>query len=356
MESWGPLFAIIQFLDSIRGHVADWFGPFAPLVTVAGQIMAALLALIWLVAGRGSWAPPIPDLSNYAVRICGLIGLVGVVALYVWSKNGGNAWNFVWVAFAAICAGIVGAILYVVLRQSIFFYCDGDDARYVKGLWLKKYARRVLKNRLDGLPVQYQPRHAGPPPTSAAEYFCKSGKVDDFVWSRFSQGCSLALLLLGYFLLMVPLVITLASASLAVSQPQVEVKQTGGTQTVDLPADVLFDIDSHDIRPGAAATLDKAAAIIRQQAVTSARIEGHTDSTGPKDHNQKLSERRAEAVRRWLIDKAGLVNVRFEIVGYGDTREAASNNTAEGRKQNRRVAIVYSAQPVGTGRAPQPGR
>jgi outer membrane protein OmpA-like peptidoglycan-associated protein len=347
METWGPLFEIVQFLDGLRGGAADFFGPLAPIVTGAGQILAAGVALVALIGGKSFWAPPTPGLSNFGVRICGLAGAVGVVALYVWSKNGGNAWDFIFVSFVAVCAGVVGAVLYLILRTTLFFRCDGDDALYIKGLWLKKYARRVLTKKLDGLPEQYELQHGDPPPTDSALYFCRSGKRDDFVWSPLSKAFSLAFLFLTYFLMIVPLEITLASASLAVSQPQIEIKRGTKTETLELPADVLFDFGKFEIRPGAAATLDRAAAIIREKRVTSARIEGHTDSVGLPDYNHKLSEQRSEAVRRWLIDKAGLVTVHFDVMGFGATHPVAPNkkqdgtDDREGRKKNRRVAILF---------------
>jgi outer membrane protein OmpA-like peptidoglycan-associated protein len=348
MEGWGPLFEIMQFLDNVRGHAADLFGPLAPVVTGAGQILAAGVAIFALIAGKSFWAPPTPDLSNYAVRFCGLVAAIGIVALYVWSKNGGSAWNFIAVAFIAIAVGIIGAIVYLFLRLLLCFHCEGDAALYARGVWLNKFAKKVLNNDLTGLPPQYQLKNGQVPPTDAYEYFCKSGKIIGFVWTRTSHALALLLLFLGYFTIMVPTVIALASASLALSQPQVEVKKEAKTEIVELPSDILFDSNKAEIRPGAAASLDRAAAIMRERGVKSARVEGYTDSIGSPEHNQKLSEMRAEAVRKWLVDKAGLVNVRFDVVGFGATHPAAPNVNAdgsdnpEGRRKNRRVAIVFA--------------
>src|SRR4051812_39317169 len=74
---------------------------------------------------------------------------------------------------------------------------------------------------------------------------------------------------------------------------------------VDLPADVLFDFDKSDIRADAAKALAQLATIIRAQPKGHTRIEGYTDSKGDDAYNQKLSERRADSVRKWLVEKEG---------------------------------------------------
>jgi photosystem I P700 chlorophyll a apoprotein A2 len=107
---------------------------------------------------------------------------------------------------------------------------------------------------------------------------------------------------------------------------------------VDLPADVLFDFDKADIRPDAAAALAKLATIIRAQPNGHTRIEGHTDSKGDDAYNQKLSERRAEAVRQYLIN-AGIAAGNMTAVGYGEKEPIATNDTDEGRELNRRVEL-----------------
>jgi outer membrane protein OmpA-like peptidoglycan-associated protein len=68
-------------------------------------------------------------------------------------------------------------------------------------------------------------------------------------------------------------------------------------------------------------------------------IEGHTDSTATAEHNQDLSERRAQAVRQYL-ESAGIVTARLSTAGYGATRPVSSNDTPLGRAQNRRVELV----------------
>ncbi len=72
-------------------------------------------------------------------------------------------------------------------------------------------------------------------------------------------------------------------------------------------------------------------------------IEGHSDSTGPTAFNQKLSQERAESVRDHLVEYFNISPARIQAIGYGESRPIASNDTAEGRQENRRVVAVVSA-------------
>jgi outer membrane protein OmpA-like peptidoglycan-associated protein len=116
---------------------------------------------------------------------------------------------------------------------------------------------------------------------------------------------------------------------------------------IELPADILFDFDKSNIRPSAADALKKAAALLREQAKGVVRIEGHTDSKGNAPYNQKLSERRAESVRLWLVEREGLSNIKFAIRGFGATQPKVPNtkpdgsDDPDGRQTNRRVEIVF---------------
>jgi outer membrane protein OmpA-like peptidoglycan-associated protein len=114
--------------------------------------------------------------------------------------------------------------------------------------------------------------------------------------------------------------------------------------TVDLPADVLFDFDKSDIRPDAAAALAKLAVIIRAQPKGRTRIEGHTDSKGDDAYNQKLSERRAESVKNWLVTKEGLDGSRMTTKGWGEAKPVAPNDTDANRQKNRRVQAIIEKQ------------
>jgi outer membrane protein OmpA-like peptidoglycan-associated protein len=75
-------------------------------------------------------------------------------------------------------------------------------------------------------------------------------------------------------------------------------------------------------------------------------IEGHTDSTGSDELNQKLSEQRAGSVMKYLVDQ-GLTDTNLTATGFGKTMPVADNSTAAGRQQNRRVEIVVSGEVIG---------
>jgi outer membrane protein OmpA-like peptidoglycan-associated protein len=99
---------------------------------------------------------------------------------------------------------------------------------------------------------------------------------------------------------------------------------------------VHFDFDKYDIKKLYVPELDHHVAYLSQNPSTPLTIEGHTDSIGSTQYNQRLSERRANAVRRYLIEK-GISSARIRIVGYGEQRPIADNKTPEGRALNRRA-------------------
>lgn len=135
--------------------------------------------------------------------------------------------------------------------------------------------------------------------------------------------------------------------SLAPQVLDLQVKETATEMRIELPADVLFDFDKSDIRPTAAAALSRAAEMIRKGAKGRVRIEGHTDGKGRPDYNQKLSERRAASVQKWLVDREAMRTTKFAARGYGATKPAVPNtkpdgsDDPEGRQKNRRVEIVF---------------
>lgn len=126
-----------------------------------------------------------------------------------------------------------------------------------------------------------------------------------------------------------------------------QVKETGQEIRIELAADVLFDFDKADILPKAQGALKQAAGLIRDKAKGAVRIEGHTDSKGSDPYNQKLSERRAQAVKTWLTEKEGLRNAEFAIQGFGAKKPVAPNkkpdgsDDPDGRQKNRRVEIIF---------------
>jgi outer membrane protein OmpA-like peptidoglycan-associated protein len=110
--------------------------------------------------------------------------------------------------------------------------------------------------------------------------------------------------------------------------------------TVSLPADVLFDFDKATIRPDAATALARLATVIRGYPAGRAEIQGHTDAKGNAAYNQRLSERRAEAVKRWLVEREKIAAGHLATRGFGKSRPVADNDTEARRQKNRRVEVV----------------
>ncbi|RMG56528.1 MAG: OmpA family protein [Gammaproteobacteria bacterium] len=110
------------------------------------------------------------------------------------------------------------------------------------------------------------------------------------------------------------------------------------TLKLNLNSEVSFDFDSARIKPAFRDTLDKLAGIIRKYDRTVVHIVGHTDSIGPADYNQRLSERRARAVYDYLVSR-GVDPARLRWEGRGESEPRASNATEAGRQLNRRVEI-----------------
>lgn len=102
---------------------------------------------------------------------------------------------------------------------------------------------------------------------------------------------------------------------------------------------INFDFDKFDIRPDSRPVLDEAIATLEENPDIRVSIQGHTDSRGTDEYNLKLSERRANAVYRYLV-AGGIAPSRLEVVGFGESRPVASNETESGRAENRRVELV----------------
>ena len=108
--------------------------------------------------------------------------------------------------------------------------------------------------------------------------------------------------------------------------------------TATFKSDLFFDVNSSTIKPGGYAELDRVAHVLSQYPQTFIRVEGHTDQTGSEEHNQVLSERRANAVKNALTQK-GVDPARVSAVGMGECCPVSSENAA-----NRRVSIVLNGQ------------
>jgi outer membrane protein OmpA-like peptidoglycan-associated protein len=111
-------------------------------------------------------------------------------------------------------------------------------------------------------------------------------------------------------------------------------------------SDVLFDTAKFSLRPEAREKLAKVAGIVSGHPGLKLDVEGHTDSVGGDDYNQELSEQRGGAVREYLIAQ-GMAQDSVSSRGFGRTQPVASNDTASGRQQNRRVELVISGEIIG---------
>jgi outer membrane protein OmpA-like peptidoglycan-associated protein len=112
-------------------------------------------------------------------------------------------------------------------------------------------------------------------------------------------------------------------------------------------SDVLFDTGKFSLRPAAREKLAKVAGIVSGHPGLRLDVEGYTDSVGGDDYNQKLSEDRGESVRSYLTQQ-GMAGGSVTSKGFGKNQPVASNDTAQGRQQNRRVELVISGEVIGT--------
>ncbi len=129
-------------------------------------------------------------------------------------------------------------------------------------------------------------------------------------------------------------------ASLQTELAALQAKQTERGMVVTL-GDVLFDTSRSDLKAGAGLVIDRVGDFLRDSPQTRVLVEGHTDSRGDDGYNQQLSQQRADAVASALRSR-GIDSSRVEAQGRGEGYPIASNETAVGQQQNRRVEIVFS--------------
>ena len=254
----GLLGDVIAAADNFRGHALEWFGPFAGIVTTASQILAAVLALLLLGAGRGLWAPPGQGLDNFAPRIAGLLSLVAVVILYVASGDAELTLSFLRMAIWAAVALIVSGIGYILAYQLLTFHCPGEDTTFVKGFRLDPDAKRVLANDQGPPPLPQIRRITGDVrPIDACDYFCNADRTKpEFVWTKGSHVAAQLLLTVLYIPLAFSIIVLLAASALAVQQVDTKVIETPTATVAQVPADLLFDFNKSTLKPSATPTLE----------------------------------------------------------------------------------------------------
>ncbi|KAA1176259.1 OmpA family protein [Marinobacter salinexigens] len=119
----------------------------------------------------------------------------------------------------------------------------------------------------------------------------------------------------------------------------VRVVRNGDQIELVMPGNITFDLNQASIKPSFSGTLESVALVLAEFDKTIIQIEGHTDSSGSDSYNQLLSEKRASSVRDFLLNQ-GIQSSRTRAVGYGERYPVASNDTAAGREQNRRVELT----------------
>lgn len=138
------------------------------------------------------------------------------------------------------------------------------------------------------------------------------------------------------------------SSELEVSRTLSELNatQTDEGIVINLPENILFDFDKAEIKPEAEPTLKKISELLAYYKDSPMKINGHTDSKGSDGYNQKLSEQRAEAVKKYLTEKFSVKSSRLQAKGFGEAKPIAENenpngfDNPEGRQKNRRVEVI----------------
>ncbi len=121
-----------------------------------------------------------------------------------------------------------------------------------------------------------------------------------------------------------------------------KIERIGEGIKITFDSGILFKTSSFTLESAAKQNIEKLSVILTKYSDTNIVVQGHTDSSGPDDYNQTLSEKRAKSVADYT-KKFGVAGPRFTVVGYGETEPSASNETPEGMRQNRRVEIAIFA-------------
>lgn len=129
---------------------------------------------------------------------------------------------------------------------------------------------------------------------------------------------------------------------IAKSVPDAKVERVGEGIVVEFSSNVLFAFDKSNLSEEAKTNLDKLVVVLNSYPDTDIEVQGHTDSKGSKAYNQTLSEQRAGTVSDYLSGE-GIAYNRLTIKGFGENLPKYSNDTADGRTQNRRVEFLISA-------------
>jgi OOP family OmpA-OmpF porin len=135
-----------------------------------------------------------------------------------------------------------------------------------------------------------------------------------------------------------------ATANVTVNPPPPPPPPAKPKEVERLTLHINFDTDKADIRKEDVAEIEKAVAFVKKYPNNKVSIEGHTDNVGKDAYNQSLSERRAAAVKDYLIKNGAVDAARINAAGFGKTRPVADNKTKDGRFKNRRVEVVILSE------------
>jgi outer membrane protein OmpA-like peptidoglycan-associated protein len=121
-----------------------------------------------------------------------------------------------------------------------------------------------------------------------------------------------------------------------------KVERVGEGIHIVFDSGILFDSGSEKLKPEAKRNIEELARVLKKYDDTNIIIEGHTDAAGSEEYNQRLSERRADAVADYAA-RFGVDSRRFSVTGFGESKPVAVNSTEDGKRQNRRVEIAIVA-------------
>lgn len=138
----------------------------------------------------------------------------------------------------------------------------------------------------------------------------------------------------------IPVVQEMPVPELKSNEKDLKVQKVDTGLRVSFSSQFLFASGRSNLQEGSGKILDQLISLLSAYPTNKVLIEGHTDSTGDPHLNLRLSELRATSVRDYLIKKGGYDIARFQVIGYGDTRPVADNNTKAGRSLNRRVEVT----------------
>lgn len=175
-------------------------------------------------------------------------------------------------------------------------------------------------------------------------------------WIRWGKKSSLPFICLGFMIMVyIILICTPMGASVMAmargkKAPVDELQASGGVMTLNLQGDVTFELGSSNLKPAAAASMEKVAESVRRYSTAKVTVRGYTDSLGSEKANLLLSRQRAESVRNWMAKSGHIPEAQIAVEGMGSKDPVAPNTNPDGsdnvagREQNRRVTVTLTAQ------------